>query len=231
MIEQLLKYQEVDAKLRKIEVELSGNEDRKKAIVAKKYLEGVEETLEKLEARAAELASAYERVSDDLERMKEASEEFATAFEGANELGETDYLLKRTEKIQGIIKNLSAEANKISEEMKKVLKDYSELKTNTQTYKAQLAECGKKYNELKDSKKDEMDKIKAELEVIKKTVDPSLMARYEEKRKEKIFPIVVEAREQYCGACNMELPMAATHKLKSGEVIDCDQCKRMIYAK
>ena len=45
MIEELLKYQEVDANLRKIEVELAGSEARKKAVVAKKYIDGVEENV------------------------------------------------------------------------------------------------------------------------------------------------------------------------------------------
>ena len=38
MVNKLLKYQEVDAKLRKIEIELSSSEERKKALSAKTKL-------------------------------------------------------------------------------------------------------------------------------------------------------------------------------------------------
>ena len=42
MIDNLLKYQEADAKLREIEKELAKSEERKKAVEAKKFLDGVE---------------------------------------------------------------------------------------------------------------------------------------------------------------------------------------------
>ena len=35
MVEELLKYQETDSRLRKIEIELSGSEERKKSVSAK----------------------------------------------------------------------------------------------------------------------------------------------------------------------------------------------------
>ncbi len=53
MIEELLKYQEVDAELRKIETELAGNEARKKAVAAKKFLESVDESVNMLDVKAA----------------------------------------------------------------------------------------------------------------------------------------------------------------------------------
>ena len=59
MVNKLLKYQEVDAGLRKIEIELSSSEERKKAISAKKFLDGVEETIVKLNTRSKELYEQY----------------------------------------------------------------------------------------------------------------------------------------------------------------------------
>ena len=58
MIQALLNYQSADAKLKKIEKTLADSEERKKAVSAKKYLEGVEENVNKLDDRAAELISA-----------------------------------------------------------------------------------------------------------------------------------------------------------------------------
>ena len=55
MVQELLKYQTTDAKLKKIETELSGSEERKKADSAKKYIDGVEENVNKLDDRAQNL--------------------------------------------------------------------------------------------------------------------------------------------------------------------------------
>lgn len=229
MIEALLKYQETDKNLRKIELELSGSEERKKAVSAKKYLDGVEETIAKLETRAAELNSAFVAATAELTKMKEQEAEFQNAFDGISDEGSANYLMKKTDEILAKIKQLSQEVNRVSGEMQAVLKDYAALKNNTKTAQAQYAEYGKKYNELKASKKQEMESIEKELAVLKKDVDPALMERYLKKRAEKIFPIVFEIKGNVCGACNMELSMAELSKLKNGEITECEQCRRLLY--
>ena len=76
MIQSLLKYQETDAKLRDIEIELSKSEERKKAKNAQKYLEGVDENLNKLELKAGELYLAYENAVKELEKYKKALKKY-----------------------------------------------------------------------------------------------------------------------------------------------------------
>ena len=95
MIEQLLKYQDVDAGLRKIEVELSGSEARKKAVSAKKYLESVEETITKLDVKAAELAHIYSKMQEESKALSEQREEFMGALEHAEDENGLNYLLKK----------------------------------------------------------------------------------------------------------------------------------------
>lgn len=229
MIEELLNYQEKDAELRKIEQELSGSEERKKAIVAKRYLDGVEESVAKLDARAAKLAEEYQNALSEQEKLKEQEQEFVRAVESAEDDTEAGYILKKIEELAGKIKNLMSRAEKLSEEMTSVVKDYVKIKNETKAAQAQYTENGKKYNELKASVKEEREKIEAELSELAKKVDPALMERYQKKRAGKIYPVVYEVRGNVCGACNMELPMSEMSKLKNGEVIDCDQCGRLLY--
>lgn len=229
MIEELLNYQEKDAELRKIEQELSGSEERKKAIVAKRYLDGVEESVAKLDARAAKLAEEYQNALNEQEKLKEQEQEFVKAVDSAEDDTEAGYILKKIEELSGKIKNLMSRAEKLSEEMTSVVKDYVKIKGETKAAQAQYTENGKKYNELKASVKDEREKIEAELKELAKKVDPALMERYLKKRAGKIYPVVYEVRGNVCGACNMELPMSEMGKLKNGEVIDCDQCGRLLY--
>ena len=229
MIDALLKYQETDRKLKQIENELAGSEYRKKAASAKKYLDGVEDSLNKLESRAAELDVAFANANAELKKMREQEEEFRHAFENISDEGSAGYLAKKTDEILAKIRKLSAEVNKISGEMQAVLKDYATLKNNTKSAQAQYAEHGKKYNELKGSKKAEMESIENELAALKKDVDPALMERYLKKRAEKMFPILFEISGNVCGACHMELSMAELGKLNTGEIIECEHCRALIY--
>lgn len=231
MIEELLIYQNADAKLRKIETKLSGSEARKKAVSAKKFLEGVEQNVDNLDARAAKLLDVYEKALDEQEKIREFQTEFESALKDAGNSSELSYLMKKADEVTVKIRALANKINKLAEEIQTVMKDYVAIKSNTKAAQAQYAENAKKYNDLKASYKDEKESAEKELEELKKKVDPALMERYLKKRAAKIYPVIYEVRENVCGACNMELPMSEINRLKNGEVIECSQCGRLLYRK
>lgn len=231
MIEKLLTYQTADAKLKEIEKTLTESVERKKAMSAKKYLDGVVENVNKLDDRAEELVSAYEQATGEKVKLLEQQKELSRAIEDLEDESAVAFLLKKADELIAKLKNLSGKAQKIEEELQTLLKEYATIKNNSKVAQAQYAEYGAKYNELKKSLKDKKDQIDAELEALKGQVDPSLMERYLRKRGDKMYPIVFEVRGNSCGACNMELPVAELNKLKKGEVADCSNCGRMIYKK
>lgn len=229
MINKLVAYQEIDAKLRKIEVELSSSEERKKAVSAKKYLDGVEEAVAKLDIRSAELNSAYAKAIDKQQKLAEQEQEFESLIAGVEDQAEAEYLLKKAGELLSKIKALSAEANKIADEIQAIIKEYATIRQTTKNAQAQYAENGKKYNELKASRQAEKQAIESELATLKKDIPEDLMARYAKKRSDKIFPVVFEVKGDTCGACNMGLPMGELSKLASGQVIECENCRRLLY--
>lgn len=229
MIKALLAYQEADANLKKIETMLAGSEERKKAMNAKKYLEGVEESVNKLDARAAELYATYEKATEEQIKLKEQESEITDALNAVADEKEAQYLIKKAEELISKIKTLGSKAGKILEEIQAVIKEYSTIKKTTQAAQAQYKENAEKYNALKESCKDEKDSAVKQLDALKEKVEPSLMERYLKKRANKIYPVLYEVKGNVCGACRMELPMSEMNKLKNGEVIDCDQCGRLLY--
>ncbi len=229
MIKNLLAYQEIDAKLKAIETELAGSEERKKALSAKKYLDGVEESVYKLDVRAQELNTAYQVALAEQEKLKEQEADFAKTLESVEDETEAEYLLKKASELLGKIKNLNAETTKIANEIQSVLAEYAKIRATTKSAQAQYSEYGKKYNELKASKQEEKSQIEAQLLELKKSVDPTLMEKYLKKRSDKIYPILFEVKGEVCGACNMQLPMSELSKLKNGEIIECDQCRRLLF--
>ena len=229
MIKALKEYQVQDAKLREIEKVLSGSEERKKTISAKKYLEGVEENVNKLDLRAAELNATFVKATENQLKLKEQQAEIAEAIERVEDEKEASFLIKKAEELIGKIKNLTNEMNKVMEEIQNLVKEYASIKKTTKVAQTQYKENAEKYNALKESYKEERSAIEKELEELKKNVDPALMERYLQKRANKIYPILYEVKGNICGACRMELPMSELTKLKNGEVIDCDQCGRLLY--
>ncbi|MBQ4098306.1 MAG: hypothetical protein IJC72_03260, partial [Clostridia bacterium] len=101
MIESLLNYQAADAKLRKIEKTLSESEERKKAMSAKKYLEGVEENVNKLDVRAQELIAAYENATNEQIKLKEQEGVLMESLDSVADEKEAAYLIKKAEELVG----------------------------------------------------------------------------------------------------------------------------------
>lgn len=231
MIEQLLAYQNADASLKEIEKTLSESVERKKAMSAKKYLDGVVENVNKLDARASELVFAYEQATQEQLKLKEQEEELVRALDEATDENAVNYLMKKVEELISKIKALGKKATMIENEIQGVMKEYSTIKNTSKAAQAQYSEYGVKYNELKKSLKEKKDAVDAELEALKGKVDKALMDRYLAKRNAKMYPIVYEVRGNACGACNMELPAAELNNLKKGEVVDCSNCGRMLYKK
>ena len=76
MMEKLLEYQSVDAELKAIEQELSANEDRKKGIAAKKFLDGVNDSLAELDAKIRAQKENIENTIEEFELDEDDDDEF-----------------------------------------------------------------------------------------------------------------------------------------------------------
>ena len=229
MVQEILQYQNVDAGLKEIEKKLSESGERKKAMSAKKYLEGVEENVNKLDARTAELVAAYEKATDEQIKLKEQETAISEALDGVEDAKQASYLIKKAEELIAKINALGLKVNKIAEEIQAMVKEYTNIKATTKAAQIQYKENAEKYNALKESVKEEKAEIEQKLEAIKKKIAPELMEKYLNKRANKIYPIVFAVKGNYCGACRTELSMVEIDKLKNGEVIECGNCGRLIY--
>lgn len=230
MLKNLLNYQEVDAKLYEIEVKLSGSEERKKAISAKKYIDGVEENVNKLDDNSANIFASYEQATSEHAKLLEQLDELTKALDSAKEENEVEFLIKKVDALLGAIKNISIKIEKLAEEMQSSLKEYASIKKTTKVAQEQYAKFGSMYNEMKKAVAEEKKNLEEQLAELAKKVDNNLMDAYKAKRANKIFPVLYQVRGNVCGACNMELSMLELNKLKNGEIIACDQCGRLIYS-
>ena len=229
MVKALLAYQIQDAKLKEIEKTLAGSEERKKMSSAKKYILGVEDNVNKLDDRALELKGIYAKTAEEQKKLQEQQIELAEAISSVNDEKEASFLIKKADELIAKIKALNSQASKIAEEIKSLVAEYDKIKATTKAAQVQYKENADKYKELENSLKEEKESVEKELSALKKEVDANLMERYLKKRADKMYPIIYAVKGNSCGACRMELSMADMNKLKNGEIIDCEQCGRMIY--
>ncbi len=228
MIQELLAYQEVDQKLKAIEMGLSANEDRKKAVAAKKFLEGVGEAVERLDQKAGELAQSYKQLVIRQNELIENVSEYDAVADACGE-DEIEYVHKKAKALEDRIYALQQELKKLEETIESVVKQYAQLKTKTVEAQKQYKECGAKYNQAKAAVQKDRDSISKELDALAKKVDPALMEKYLARRKDKMsLPILVEYKGR-CSACGMELSLKEKMLLTQNKIGTCENCHKLIF--
>lgn len=230
MIKSLLEYQKVDTELREIEISLKQSEERKKASSAKNFLNGANESVAKLDQRAEELVGKFNASLKLYSQLEEEAKE----YEDIEEMDEDQlsYVKKKAQALNEEITNLSNVIESLSKEIEGVLKEFAQLKSDIKKAKVQYSEYGPKYNELKASKEGEINAIKTRLKKIEASIDAEILEKYKQRRNDKIFPVLNEAKEMakhaYC-RCGTELSLTAYSNLKNGNIVECDSCHRLLY--
>lgn len=228
-LQAILNYQEIDKKLYALERELAGCEERKEYIKAKKFLESAADKLDAYDAKAAQLKSEAVGLTKKYLAAEDTLKDFANLDELVEDGADISFYKKKALSISDQLKKIKAELSALTAAINSTHEEYQKLKKQVIAMQKQYKDAFEKYNVVKASKEGERKAIEAELAEARKGVSPEVMEKYRTKRKEKVFPVVGKLKNDRCPFCGMEPPLAARSKLTGGGVIECDNCRRIIY--
>ncbi len=227
----ILNYQEADKKLYAIERELAGSAERKEYVKAKKFMEGAPERLDSLEAKACGLKAEATQLEAEYAKMQDTLSDFENLDELVESGADLSFYKKKAQAKVDKLKKIKADLTALVASINATNTEYQELKKQVIAMQKQFAEVKKKYADIKASKDEEKSAIEAELSKLSEGISPELMAKYQTKRKERVFPVVGEIASDRCPFCGMEPPLAARNKLTGGATIECEHCHRIIFGK
>ncbi len=230
MIEKLMEYQTIDAELKNIENELKKSEEFKKYAQAVKFLKTVSESKAQIESKASSLLSNFNALQEEISKLDEDKNEFSTISDVEDE-STIAFLKKKSQELASKYTALEQKIEKLSKEMTELATSYKKLMAGTKLMLDQQDEYKKKYEELAKEKEAEKLAIKKKLAVIEKDIPKEYMDKYKEKRKDPKFPIVYELKDKHCTACGTELSQLELSRLKNEKIIECENCRRLIFIK
>lgn len=228
-VEQLLKYQEEDAKLNKIEKEAATSEEWKNYSQVKGFLTKAPEKLDAMDAKAVEMCAELEKLAKKYEEIAETLKDFENLDELVDDGADISFYKKNATQLAEKLKNIKAEINALSRSVKEADGEYKALKKKTIAMQDKYKEYSAVYQEYRKGKIAEMDTVRAELEKLANGIEPSVLARYKTKRSERIFPILCAVKNDRCSQCGMELSIVGKEKIACGSVTECDNCHRILY--
>jgi predicted nucleic acid-binding Zn-ribbon protein len=231
ILKAMLDYQEIDRNLLKIEKELNATEERKNYAKARKFMKNAQATLEGYESKAISLTGEYNDLDGRFKKLSEQLKEFSeidyAELEGNEE--EVAYLKKNAQTLADTLKGLKKTLQTVKEQMESMTQEYEKLKKQTIVMQKQYKDSKEKYDEVVKGRSEEVDKIKGELRALEKDIPPEILERYNNKRKEGLWPVLCKLNGDRCSVCSMDLPKAAISKFATSKVIECENCHRLIY--
>jgi predicted nucleic acid-binding Zn-ribbon protein len=76
----------------------------------------------------------------------------------------------------------------------------------------------------------EIDRLAAEKARLSSTIEPAVLARYEQLLKQRRMVAVAQMTGEICSACHVRLrPAVAQQVRRNAEIVPCDSCQRILY--
>ena len=228
VLQDLLEYQKVDARLREIEQSISSSDVHRKFVQAKKFMESAREKFEAQDKRAQDLKNLRDDLARRSEEIGRQIAEYADLDEMVDEGGDVSFYKKNAQTLLDRLRALKGELQKLTADISATAEEYERFKKQGVQMQKQYKEYKEKYDALKAEHAEEVKEINAKLAAIAGKLPHETLKKYQQKRKERIFPIIVPLSGDRC-VCGMDFPLAQQGKLAGGNVVECENCHRFVY--
>lgn len=227
-LEHLIRLQQIDSKISDINRVIESfpkkiAEAESPFIQLQKTLDAAKQRLDALEKKKRDKESALDDTDEKIKKLKARTSEIKTNKE-------YQALLKEIEQIEKERSSIEDEILMVMEEMDAASK---QIKSEEQQFKAdaeKIEALKKKIEGEKSESEKELSSALDERAKIAETVEKDVYDEYRDLIEACRGIAVVEAQNEICQGCNMNIPPQLFVELKkSDDMLHCPQCRRIIY--
>lgn len=229
-MEALLKYQEADLQYDKLEASLKNSPASKRFAKVRQFLEDQKRVLQRMMAAVESRRKTIDATAERFDLYEKRYKDGIAKFENANK-EDPNELAKFTQYFEQLTARIAQERREFQQLVHALEKEEAQLSD----MRIKIAKARKEYDELKAAVEKEraeaqesLTAAKAAADALAKDVDPKLMEAYRHVRRNHSLA-VVEVVGNKCSGCNMELPAVADRRLREQELVECDNCGRILY--
>ena len=229
-MKEILEYQRLDGQLRQIEKQINESNERKAYARIRGVWADFQEQVKKMELRSRELNILLENASKTMTEKTKLLNEYNASAADAEDSQEVDFMLKKLADVEKALNQAERDIKSVISEAEEISGKYDNFRSKFPAVQAQAKEARAKFEELQDSRREEIAALRAQLKEIAKNVSQGVLEEYEKLKRQGIYPPYVPLRgSNQCSGCSMELPMGQVYSLNENETIRCEHCRRIIY--
>jgi len=230
VIQNLLKYQAIDAELAKEQQKIMASDNGKKSIEAQKAYAVACDKINKLADELSEISSTINKVNETQDGLTKRAEKLD---------GNSEYSDDTNRNVNQMLQDIKAAESKLRrsiESLAKINADLAQAKNEGATAQrdGQAATKALEENEKKDYAVQNKDRINAQQE-LKKHIPEAVMARYEEvkqlirARKVVCNNPVSKYKNGYCGGCGHDVKTQIDATITKTGYTACPNCRCILY--
>lgn len=232
MLENILRYQEIESGLISEENELLKSKDREKAAEIQQTLKNQHSRLISLENQAAKVNDSYKKATEKYNEFLKKLESLEKEMDSADQ-SKTAIYEKAYKDFSAVANTLEKDIANIYTLIQQISREYEEIIKKSKTEREKFDKYKASYAKLKAEKEPKIADAKQKLVEQAKLIDSKLMSKYTQKRDSKMFPVFVALVSNKCGGCRMEISASKLGQMNTNQygVIECENCGRYIYKK
>lgn len=228
-IQKILDYQKQDFEIIKLERQLDNNEDKNIYQNMVSVVKNAQNRSNTLDIEASEILSEYAKLEKTYnENLKSCGAVLNQKFDKISD----DDLNNVSSVAEDIINNISILEKKLmvlAEKVNAVLSEFEATKKKYNDAKQKYTNHKQAYEKAVSELTPQIEEKTKEIKKLEKDLDQTLLAKYKQRRQDKIYPVFVPLADKSCGGCMMEIPSASLQKLKNDGFLECEHCRRIIY--
>ena len=227
----MLKYQEVDNEIVRLENELKQSAERKNAAKMQQVLKDCQTKLIELNEKSKALIAEFEQYKQVFKQMADNLEVVSKNLDKTDDK-KIDGLIEAGDAISNNLMRLEKKIATVAKACENVQSEYANIRKSGAQAKESLKKSKEKFTSLKEDTDKKIAELKKQLETLEKSVDKHLLTKYKSKRTDMVNVFVPELNGT-CGRCRMQISAVKKAKLKADGMIECDNenCGRIIYTK
>ena len=227
--EALWAYQVEDMKADAIASAIKRSPTRQKLEKARDFILDRQKQYKQIEEDVAAMVDRKDIIAQAVERSREQLQALQSKFEAQppQTAEEVKSLLAEVSRCRDTIRQYEVEISRIVKETDANDKLSRSVRLEAANAKKTFDQLKADYEEESKSKKGDLESQRAKAKEIMASVDPALLEEYETIKKH-ISPPVARLTHGQCAGCNTSLPSAILSKIKSGALVECETCGRMI---
>ncbi len=225
----LWEYQKADVEVDNVEKALKLSPVRKNLVKQRDLYNAQVSALEKINNDVNMMEDRLETLKDAIRMTSEQLHSLHAKIESdpPKSLDDVMQYLNSARRLQN---NLNAYEKDVKDIQKDVVdreKEHRDANNRKNKARVEFTKLKEVYEQEKKEKEEQLARLRAAAQKKAVVVEPEFMGYYKEVKRHSTPPLAALYGDQ-CGGCNMSVPSSVSRRVRAGELMECENCGRLL---